>query len=95
MKDYYDIYLIYNFKFNKINKTKFKGAARRTFEKRNFNADLITNLNIIKESKVLKEKWMSYTRKNNYARNIDFNETIKCIEEFIETLIPAGQQQVN
>ncbi len=95
MKDYYDIYLIYKFKFNKINKTKFKGAARRTFEKRNFNADLVTNLNIIKESTVLKEKWTSYARKNNYARNIDFNETIKCIEEFIEILIPLREQQVN
>lgn len=37
MKDYYDIDLIYKFKFNKINKTKFKGAVEKTFEKRKFS----------------------------------------------------------
>lgn len=89
MKDYYDIYLIHKFKFNKINKTKFRGAVKKTFEKRKFNADLITNLNIVKESKVLKDKWKSYSRKNSYARSLDFNETIKSLEEFIKILVPV------
>ena len=88
MKDYYDIYLIHKFKFNKINKTKFRGAVEKTFEKREFNADLIANLNVIKDSKVLRDKWTSYSRKNSYARNLEFNETIKCLEEFIDIIIP-------
>ena len=32
MKDYYDIYLIYKFKFNKINKTKFRKAVEKTLK---------------------------------------------------------------
>lgn len=89
MKDYYDIYLIHRFKFNKINKTKFRGAVEKTFEKREFNADLIASLNVVKDSKILRDKWTSYSRKNNYARNLEFDETIKCLEDFIEILIPV------
>lgn len=90
MKDYYDIYLIHKFKFNKINKTKFRGAVEKTFKKRNFNTDLITSLKVVKNSKILKDKWTSYSRKNSYAKNIEFNETIKCLEDFIEILIPVA-----
>ena len=90
MKDYYDIYLIYKFKFNKINKTKFRGAVEKTFEKREFNADLIANLNVLKDSKILRDKWISYSRKNSYARNLEFNETIKCLEEFIDIIVPVA-----
>ncbi len=89
MKDYYDIYLIHKFKFNKINKTKFRGAVKKTFEKREFNADLIVSLNVVKDSKILRDKWTSYSRKNSYARNIEFDETTKCLEEFIDIILPA------
>lgn len=90
MKDYYDIYLIYKFRFDKINKTKFRGAVEKTFKKRNFNADLILNLNIVKDSKILRDKWASYSRKNSYARNLEFDETIRCLEEFIEIIAPVA-----
>lgn len=89
MKDYYDIYLIYKFKFDKINKEKFRGAVEKTFRKRGFDADLITNFNIIKGSNVLKDKWISYSRKNSYASNIKFDETLKCLEQFIDIIIPV------
>lgn len=88
MKDYYDIYLIYKFKFDKIDKEKFRGAVEKTFKKREFDADLITNLNIVKESKVLKDKWISYSRKYSYARDIEFEETLKCLEQFINIIVP-------
>lgn len=90
MKDYYDIYLIHKFKFNKINKTKFRGAVEKTFEKREFNADLGANLNVVKNSKILRDKWTSYSRKNSYARNLEFDETIKCLEEFINIIVPVA-----
>ena len=90
MKDYYDIYLIHKFKFNKINKAKFRGAVKKTFEKRSFNADLITNLNIVKDSIVLRGKWTSYARKNDYAKDLEFSETIKCLQDFIEILVPVS-----
>ncbi len=89
MKDYYDIYLIYKFKFDKINKEKFRDAVEKTFRKRGFYADLITNFNIIKGSNVLKDKWISYSRKNSYARDVEFEETLKCLEQFIDIIIPV------
>ncbi len=88
MKDYYDIYLIYKFKFDKINKEKFRGAVEKTFRKRAFNDNLITNLNIVKESSILKDKWTSYSRKNSYARDIEFEETLKSLKQFIEIIVP-------
>ena len=90
MKDYYDIYLIHKFKFNKINKTKFRGAVEKKKKKREFNADLIVNLNVVKDSKILRDKWTSYSRKNSYARNLEFDETIKCLEEFIDIIVPVA-----
>ena len=90
MKDYYDIYLIHKFKFNKINKTQFRRAVEKTFEKREFNGDLIANLNLLKDSKILRDKWTSYSRKNSYARNLEFDETIKCLEEFIDIIVPVA-----
>ena len=90
MKDYYDIYLIYKFKFDKINKEKFRGSVEKTFKKREFDADLITNLNIVKESKVLKDKWISYSRKYSYARDVEFEETLKCLEQFINIIVSVA-----
>ena len=90
MKDYYDIYLIYKFKFDKIDKEKFRGAVEKTFKKREFDADLITNLNIVKETKVLKAKWISYSRKYSYARDIEFEETLKCLEQFINIIVSVA-----
>ncbi len=90
MKDYYDIYLIHKFKFDKINKTKFRGAVEKTFKKREFHADLIANLNVVKDSKILRDKWKNYSRKNSYARNLEFDETIKCLEEFIDIIVPVA-----
>lgn len=88
MKDYYDIYLIYKFKFNKINKEKFKGAVEKTFKKRKFDDDLMTNLKIVKESIVLKDKWLSYSRKNSYAKDVGFEDTLKCLEQFVDIIVP-------
>ena len=90
MKDYYDIYLIYKFKFNKINKIEFRRAVEKTFEKREFNEDLIVNLNVLKNSEILRDKWTSYSRKNSYARNLEFDETIKCLKEFIDIIVPLN-----
>lgn len=87
MKDYYDIYLICKLKFDKINKEKFRGAIEKTFRKREFDADLITNLDIVKESSVLKEKWVSYSRKNSYARGVKFEEIFECLEKFIDIIV--------
>ena len=72
---------------NTINKEKFRGSVEKTFKKRKFDADLMTNLSIVKESKVLRERWLSYSRKNSYARDVEFEETLECLEKLIDILI--------
>ena len=74
MKDYYDIYLIYKFRFDKVDDEKLRGAVKRTFKKRMFDSELVTNLNIVKESKILREKWSNYSRKYNYAEDVKFED---------------------
>ena len=86
-KDYYDIYLINKVYFDKINKETFRKAAAKTFKNRNFNSDLVKCLDILKNSSTLKQNWNAYSRKNNYAKEIEYEDTIKCLEEFIEILV--------
>ena len=87
MKDYYDIYLIYKFKFAELNKENLMMAVKKTFEKRKFQGNLIGSFNVIKQSSILKEKWSNYARKNNYAKEIEFEEILAFLEEFINILV--------
>lgn len=89
-KDYYDIYLINKLYFNKINKDNFRKAADKTFKNRNFNSDLTKCLDILKNNSTLKQNWISYSRRNNYAKGIEYEDTIKCLEEFIDILVPVA-----
>ena len=86
MKDYYDVYLIYKLRFEKINRYNFKKAVEKTFKNRGFDVDLSVNLNIIKNSIVLKNRWVSYSRKNNYAKNLKFDDVVNSLEEFVKLL---------
>lgn len=86
MKDYYDLYLIHKLAFAKIDKNKLKGATERTFKKRNFNADLHNNLIKIRNSAELRDNWKDYSRKNDYAQNIEFDEILNCLEIFINII---------
>lgn len=87
MKDYYDIYLIYNNEFKTLNKDNFRKAIEKTFEKRKFNADLENCLNIVKNSERLYMYWNSYARKNKFVGNVSFEDTIKCLERFVDILV--------
>jgi predicted nucleotidyltransferase component of viral defense system len=90
-KDYYDIYLINKLYFDNINKNDFRVAAKKTFMKRNFNSDLIKCLDILKNNNNLKQNWTSYSRKNNYAKEITYEDTIKSLELFINILINSEE----
>lgn len=86
MKDYYDIYLIYNKEFKKLNINNFKRAVEKTFKKREFNGDILQSLDIIRNSDILLSYWKFYSRKNSFARNISFEDTVKCLEKFVDIL---------
>lgn len=90
MKDYYDIYLIYNNEFKILNKDNFRKAVEKTFNKRNFDSDLKKSLDIIKNSERLYMYWNSYARKNKFVGDVSFEDTIKCLESFVEILSPVA-----
>lgn len=87
MKDYYDLYLIYNNEFETMDKDSFRKAVNETFKKRNFDKDLENCLNIIKNSKILRMYWNSYSRKNKFVGDVSFEDTIKCLEMFVNVLV--------
>ena len=90
MKDYYDIYLIYNNEFKTLNNDDFRKAVEKTFTKRNFDGDLEKCLDIVKNSERLHMYWNSYARKNKFVGDVSFEDTIKCLESFVEILIPVA-----
>lgn len=89
MKDFYDIYYFVTFRWNEINEDILKKAIQATFAKRATLSDLENIEQIIKtlsEDKNLKMLWKDYQDKFKYAKNVEYEETIKAIE-FIKNII--------
>lgn len=40
-------------------------------------------------AQAVKDKWASYARKNTYAKDIKYEETLECLEQFIEIIVPV------
>lgn len=79
MKDYYDIYVMSKMKISKEN---LKIAIKNAFDKRNTKADIIeVQIEKIKNSKELSERWQNYRNSKSYARNIKFEDTLKALEK--------------
>lgn len=87
MKDYYDIYLIYNNEYKSLNVDDFRIAVEKTFKKRQFNGDLEKKLDIIKNSDRLHMYWKAYAIKNKFVGDVTFEDSIRCLEEFVNVLI--------
>ena len=89
LKEFYDIYVLINFKGNDIDNKTLVSAISNTFKKREtlFN---ITEFNIIINNLEfdldLKNKWRRYQNKNSYAKNISFEDTIGAIKVIIKIL---------
>ncbi len=84
MRDFYDIYLIYIKDWNNINLDHFRKAIVKTFTKRNSSLNLLEPLTNIKDSDLLKNKWNIYKRKYEYAKDIEFEQILDCLEKIIE-----------
>lgn len=82
MKDFYDLYMFYNTKWNNINFETLNKAIINTFKNRNSDKYLNNIDEIIKfisNDRTLKEFWIKYTRDYDYAKNIKYEEIIKVI----------------
>ena len=91
MKDYYDLYMFVNLKWNEINKDTLREAIINTAKKRE-TLDYIDNANkyieLISDDSRLKALWNSYQNNYEYAKDIEFIDTINAIKVIGEIIVP-------
>lgn len=86
MKDYYDVYFFLTKLKNEINLEIFKQALNNTLRKReafDYYNDYKQILNGLTNDERINNYWNTYKKKTKYAQNIEFNEIIKTLEEFL------------
>lgn len=91
MRDFYDIYLIYTKDWENVKLDNFRKALEKTFSKREYKGDFSLAINVIKNSNTLRKRWKIYQKKYQYAKNIDFNDILNCVEKMLEKVAePVG-----
>lgn len=92
MKDYYDLYMFTILKWNNINKGILVKAINNTCDCRgttDFLNDSNYFINLISKNENLKSLWRDYQNKNDYAKNITFEDTIKAINKINDLLLKS------
>lgn len=90
MKDYYDIYMFVNLKWNEINKNILRKAIintarnRKTLEIIEKSLDYIE---LISDDIRLKTLWNNYQHNYDYAKDISFKDTIKAIKIINDVIV--------
>lgn len=88
-RDFYDIYLLYNMKWDKVNPATLKDALIATAINRETIDEVysyVEILNDIKSSKIVSDSWERYQNENAYARGIMLNDIFKVINCILESL---------
>ncbi len=92
MKDYYDLYMFVNLKWNDINKDTLRKAIINTSKARE-TLDYIDDANryieLIGDDSRLKSLWNSYKNNYEYAKNINFEDTINAIKVISAAIVPV------
>lgn len=92
MKDYYDLYMFVNLKWNDINKETLRKAIINTSKNRE-TISYIENandyINLIEDDSRLKLLWNSYQNNYEYAKGIEFVDTINAIKVISEIIVPV------
>ena len=88
-KDFYDIYMLINNNKNDINNKDLVKAIENTFNyrKTEFNLDKFKEtVEILKDSNILRKVFVEYQSKLEYAKKVNFDDTLKAINEIINIL---------
>ena len=92
MKDYYDLYMFVNLKWSDIDKETLRKAIFNTSKNRQ-TLDYIDNaskyIELISDDIRLKSLWNSYQSNYNYAKEIEFIDTINAIKAVNEITAPV------
>ena len=92
MKDYYDLYMFVNLKWDDIDKTILRKAIFNTSEKRetlNYIENADKYIELINEDSKLKSLWKNYQNNYVYAKDISFENTIAAIKVINGVIVPA------
>lgn len=93
MKDYYDLYMFVNLKWNDINKDTLRKVIINTSKARE-TLDYIDNaskyIELISNDSRLKSLWNSYQNNYEYAKDIEFIDTINAIKGISEIIVPVS-----
>ena len=92
MKDYYDLYMFVNLKWNDINKIILRKAIFNTSKKRdtlNYIEEADKYIELINEDSKLKSLWKNYQNNYVYAKDISFENTIDAIKVINGIIVPA------
>lgn len=93
MKDYYDLHMFVNLKWDKINKGTLYQAVMNTSKKRETTNDIDNSESIIKkieENDHIRSLWTDYQNKYDYAKDIEFEDVISAIKVINKIVIPVS-----
>lgn len=85
-KDFYDLYMLYKTQLGKIDVHFLKEAYIQTCKHRKFDIskkDAIELLQVLGDNTQLKIRWNAFSKRNNYANKIEFENVIASIMEWI------------
>ena len=87
LRDFYDIYMIFKLKNDKINVNNLKQAIRETAKNRNSTEEILESKEIledIKNDEYLNKQWNIYKKENKYVDNIQFSEILKLLNKIAD-----------
>lgn len=95
-RDYYDIYILEKTKKEEINNNILKEAIINKFEERK-NSNLVSNIYLkvldLEKNIKLKELWNEYRSKFTYAKDIEFEDTIKSLKNIVSVFNMQNQSK--
>ena len=89
LRDFYDIYMIFKLKNDKINVNNLKQAIWETAKNRNSTEEILESKEIledIKNDEYLNKQWNIYKNENKYVDNIQFSEILELLNKISDII---------
>ena len=89
LRDFYDIYMIFKLKNDKINVNNLKQAIWETAKNRNSTEEILESKEIledIKNDEYLNKQWNIYKKENKYVDNIQFSEILELLNKISDII---------
>ena len=87
LRDFYDIYMIFKLKNDKIDVNNLKQAIWETAKNRNSMEEILESKEIledVKNDEYLNKQWNIYKKENKYVDNIQFSEILKLLNKIAD-----------